>query len=120
MTNDKPKRLIVPLQKSSDGATVRIDRVSSISNSIDRAFGIVDEQLMKIGIKSRQAGGLLQPEDVKALHGHIKALVELSKEEREREKSNKDSEELKDLSHEQLLELAQQELGTAKDITKKT
>jgi hypothetical protein len=118
MNNDKPRRLIVPLQKSSDGATVRVDRVSSISNSIDRAFGIVDEQLMKIGIKSRTSG-MLDEKDVKALHGHIKALVELSKEERERDKSNKDPEDLKDLTHEQLLELAATELGTAKDITKK-
>jgi hypothetical protein len=118
-SNQGPRRNILPIMKVPNGSVVNVDRVSNISNSLDRAFGIVDEQLMKIALKSRQAGGVLDDKETKALHGHIKALVELSKEEREREKSNKDAAGLESMTNAELLELAKAQLQTAKDANDK-
>lgn len=111
--SDQPRRIIVPVQKTAHG-TVRIDRVNNVSTMLDRALGIIDEQLTKIGLKSRQAGGLLDDKETRALHGHVKALVELSKEEREREKSNKDNEMLQAMTDEELLAHAQEKLQSLK------
>lgn len=115
MSDQKPKRIIVPLQKSGDGV-VRVDRVHSVAGMLDRALGIIDEQLLKIGLKSRQM--TLDEKEAKVLQGYVKSLVELSKEEREREKNDKTAEELKDLSDAELLELANQQLQTLKPPSK--
>ncbi|MEZ0209214.1 MAG: hypothetical protein ACAH17_03515 [Candidatus Paceibacterota bacterium] len=103
----------MPLQKSADGI-VRIDRVNNVAGMLDRALNIIDEQLTKIALKSRQAGGLLDANETKSLHGHVKALVELSKEEREREKADKTAEQLASLSNDELLELAKAQLESVK------
>lgn len=113
--NQKPRRLIVPLQRSPDGAVVRIDRVNNVSGMIDRALNIVDEQLTKIALKSRQAGNELDEKEIRKLETLIKSLATLSKEEREREKGGQDAEGLSDLTPEELVKLAETELLKIKD-----
>lgn len=115
MSDEPKRRIIVPVQKVN-GETVRVDRVTNVAGMLDRALTIIDEQLTKIALMSRQnAGGVLDDKHTRALHGHIKALVELSKEEREREKSDKSAEEFKNLSQQELLDLAQKTFGQVKD-----
>lgn len=111
----KPWKVIVPLQKSGDGV-VRVDRVKTTAGMLDRALGIIDDQLIKIGLKAHAA--ILDEKEARVLQGYVKSLVELSKEEREREKNDNTADELKKLSDAELLELAQQNLNTLKDIEK--
>ncbi len=112
-----PRRIIVPMQKTENGV-VRVDRVSNVSGMLDRALTIIDEQLIKLALKSRANSGILDDKETRSLHGHVKALVELSKEEREREKANKDADNLKDMSDAELLELAQEKLTETKEKLK--
>lgn len=114
MNNGNPPRRLIPQKQTADLVS-KVDRVSAVSGMLDRALGIIDEQLIKLGAKSRSNGGMLDEKETRALHGHIKALVDLSKEEREREKSDKTPEDLQNLTDEQLLELANKKLVTAKD-----
>jgi hypothetical protein len=115
MNEQRPRRIIVPLQKSGDGV-VRVDRVNSVSGMLDRALGIIDEQLIKIGLKSRTA--TLDEKEARVLQGYVKSLVELSKEEREREKADKTPDELKEMSDAELLELANSKLAAIKEPNK--
>lgn len=105
----KPWKIIVPLQKSPDGAT-RIDKVHTTAGMLERALGIIDDQLIKISLKSKAA--ILDDKESRVLTGYVDALVKLSKEEREREKDDKTAETLKSMSNEELLQLAEQSLKT--------
>lgn len=115
--SDGPKRIIVPSNRSHD-SIVTVERNAGVENMVARALGIIDEQLTKLGSKSRVGGlgGLLDEKEARMLRGYVQSLVEISKEEREREKNDKTTEDLKALTDEQLLELAQQKLNTVKDI----
>ncbi len=115
--NYEPKRRIAPMQQTT-GGIVKIDRVHSVTGMLDRALNIIDEQLTKISLKSRAAGPTLEEKDAKILQGYVRSLVELSKEEREREKSNKEIEGLENLTTEELLELGKETLlGVKPDKT---
>jgi hypothetical protein len=108
--NNKPRRLMVPLKRSLDAA-IQVDRVEGVDNLLARSLGILDEQLTKIGLQSKHS--IFGEKEARVLQGYIKSLVDLSKEEREREKAADDSE-LKNLTHDQLLELAQSKLSDVK------
>src|SRR4051812_35810875 len=114
----KPNRIIVPHQRSPDGTITSIARVHTVSGILDRALGIVDEQLIKLSIKSRSA--TFEERDAKVLQAFVRSLVDLSKEEREREKVDKTSEDLKDLTNDELLALAEAKLATVKEANKPT
>lgn len=107
----KNRRIVISPQRSLDAAVV-IDRVNTVDGMLNRALGILDEQLTKLGLKSRSA--MFDEKEARVLQGYVKSLVDLSKEEREREKSNKDAEGLKDMSDAELLELAQSKLSELK------
>lgn len=110
----RPKRLVVSPQRSLDAAIV-VDRVHTVDNMLNRALGIIDEQLTKLGLMSRSA--IFDDKEARVLQGYVKSLVELSKEEREREKSNKDAEALQNMSDAELLELAKTKLTELKPKT---
>lgn len=112
--NIDTKRRIVPAAGTT-GGIVKIDRVNSVTGMLDRALNIIDEQLTKIALKSRAAGPNLDEKDAKILQGYVRSLVELSKEEREREKSNKEIEGLDKLTNEELLDLGKEALLGLKD-----
>jgi protein subunit release factor A len=81
-----------------------MDRAEGVNSTLNLALGTLSEQLQKLALKSRAA--TFTGEEARVLTHYIKALVELSKEEREREKSDKDLEKLKDMTDAELLELA--------------
>lgn len=104
MSDHKPRRIIVPLQKSPDGSVTRVDRVHTTAGMLERALGIIDGQLVKLGLKAHAA--ILDEKESRTLQGYVKSLVELSKEEREREKNDKTADELKGLSTVDMIEMA--------------
>lgn len=108
----EPQRLVLS-QKKSLNVAYPVTKQSSTSGMVDDALSIVDEQLEKIKIRSRHES--FEMEDMKILQLLIKSLVDLSKEEREREKSEKDMEDLSKLTHEELLQLASSKLSAARE-----
>jgi hypothetical protein len=88
-----------------------ISRVSDVSTMLDAALQTLAEQLDKLALKSRIA--TFEEKEARILQGYIKSLVDLSKEERERDKSDQLSD-LKNLTDEELLELAKTSLLKAK------
>lgn len=108
--DDKPRRIIVPIQKSGDGA-VRVDRINDVDNLLVRSLGILDEQITKLGLKSRSS--IFTEKEARVLQGYVKSLVELSKEEREREKAAEKNG-LEGLSWEELVKLGQEQIEKQK------
>lgn len=84
-----------------------VSKVSEVSAILDSALQTLSEQIDLLSRKSAQ--GTFSPNDAKMLQGYITSLVALSKEEREREKSDKLGD-LAKLSDDELLELAKQTL----------
>lgn len=106
MSDGVIRRKPVPGQPKQSIA-VTVSRVSDVSNMLDGALKTLGEQLGRLALKSRSA--TLDEKEAKVLQGYIRSLVELSKEEREREKQEQAGD-LSSLSHEELLELAKSKL----------
>jgi hypothetical protein len=93
--SDSPKRTII-----KGGAAHLVSRVTNTSSMLDGALKVLAEQLDHLAVKSRFNN--FDEKEAKILQGYIRSLVELSKEEREREKST----DLSNLTLEQLIEAA--------------
>lgn len=111
VSDNTPRKIIVP--QSSRPNLVSVTRVNSVSSMLDGALSVLGEQLDKIALKSRSS--TFTEKEARVLQGYIKSLVELSKEEREREKADKLNEELANMTDAELLELAKQKLEETKD-----
>jgi hypothetical protein len=103
----RPRRRIIPQARVGNGI-VQVERVHSVTAMLDRALTIIDDQLIRLSLKARAA--TLDDKESRILQGYVKSLVELSKEEREREKANKEAGDLGELTPEQLLELGRETL----------
>lgn len=73
----------------------------SVNKMLDNSLTIIDEQIEKFRLRSKFS--TLDEKESRTLLGYVKSLVEISKEEREREKSDKGTKELANLSTEELL-----------------
>lgn len=89
-----------------------IRRDKAVTTIMDDAVGILGDQIERYRLKSKAS--TFGEKDVKALRQLISALVELSREEREREKADDLNKVLAGMSDEQLLEYAQNALLKAK------
>ncbi len=105
------KRKLVP---QPNQRVILVDRAEGIQNTLNTALAIVSEQLQKLALKSKAS--TFTDQESRVLQSYIKSLVDLSKEEREREKSDIELDKLKNLSDAELLELANQHLNTAKTV----
>ena len=85
----------------------------STVSMLDDALGIIGQQIDMFRVKSGQ-NQRLDEKEARILQGYIKSLVDLSKEEREREKLD---DALKNMSDEELLELAKKQLES-KNVSK--
>lgn len=98
--NTGPKRIVVPAIKVVDASS----KVPSVNRMLDNSLSIIEEQVDRLRIKSRAQS--LDEKEARVLLGYVKGLVEISKEEREREKADKGAAALADLSVDELLERA--------------
>lgn len=90
-----PKRIIPVSQINKSNITA----LSNVDSMLDDALGILEAEL--ISLKVKQRGGIkLKLAESRILVGYIKSLVELSKEQRERDAQQN----FGDMSDEQLLE----------------
>jgi len=105
--DDKPRRLPNIVRKS-----MSVSKVSDVTKMLDGALNTLSEQLDKLALKSRAS--TFDEKEARVLQGYIKSLVELSKEERERDKADTLGAELSKLSDEELLDLAKSKLLEAK------
>lgn len=96
--------------KVFSGTAVKSQSTESI---IDDAKSIIRDQVMRLKIKSGQ-GFSLESEDAKNLRTYVQSLVEMSKEERELDKSDALKDMLKGLSNEELLELYKKQISAPK------
>jgi hypothetical protein len=101
------RRLVVPKPKAT-GTAVTVSRLSDVSSMLDGALRTLAEQLDKLALRSRVAS--FDEREAKVLQGYIRSLVELSKEERERDKQDQLGD-LSKLSDTELLELARSKLA---------
>lgn len=92
------KRITVP-QKRAQVSESNTILMPSARNLLDDALSIIGNDLVRYKFKTNK-GHTLDLAEARVIQGHIKALVELSKEDRERSRS----EDLNDLSNEQILE----------------
>jgi ABC-type phosphate transport system auxiliary subunit len=82
--------------------------ISSGSKMLEDALSIIDQQIERMRIKSGSVQ--LDEKEARVLMGYVKSLVEISREEREREKTDKIVKEVESLSTKELLERAAKEL----------
>jgi hypothetical protein len=94
------RRIIVPKAKVEQSNIVLMPNVQSL---LSDALMVIQTEVARFSGKARK-GVSLDLREARVLQGYIKALVELSKEAREREKNS----DLGDLSPEELLALAQE------------
>lgn len=85
----------------------------SPSKMLDEALIIINEQLERFRLKS--AYHQLDEKETRMLLGYVKGLVDISKEERERDKADPDNKELQNLSTEELVARAQAQLNKSKE-----
>lgn len=78
----------------------------STVSMLDDALAIIGQQIEMFRVKSGQSV-VLNEKEARILQGYVKSLVDLSKEERERDKLD---DQLKGLTDEQLIEMAQKSL----------
>lgn len=75
---------------------------------LDDALAIMSAQIERIRVKA--ASATLDEREARTLLGYVKGLVDIAKEEREREKSDKVSKEIAEMSTDELLKAAQEKL----------
>lgn len=104
MNTEQPKRKIIP-QATVVRATAEQPDPARMLND---ALAIMAAQIERIRVKA--ASTTLDEREARTLLGYVKGLVDIAKEEREREKSDKVSKEISELSTEELVKLAQEKL----------
>lgn len=81
--SDEPKRIkISPIQVVQASS-----EAPSVGKMLDHSLSIMNEQIDRLRIKSRNFA--LDEKETRVLLGYVRGLVEISKEEREREKTDK-------------------------------
>ena len=103
MSDEKPKRRIVlpPDAKVSGSPVV----VPTLENLLSDALSVIGGELARYAQKSKR-GVTLDLKEARAVQGYMNALIQLSKEERERARA----EDLANLSDEELKQLANEVL----------
>ena len=109
--SEEPKRRLVVKDPRSTSNTVVVSRTTNTSTLLENALKTLSEQLDKLALKSRVS--TFDEKEARVLQGYIKSLVDLSKEERERDKADTLGD-LAKLTDEELLELARTKLVQAK------
>jgi hypothetical protein len=104
MSEYKTRRIIPQIQVARVAS-----RSANPSKMLEDALSIMDQQIERFRVKSGAMA--LDEREARTLLGYVKGLVEISKEEREREKSDKISKELENMSTDELLELAKKNLS---------
>jgi hypothetical protein len=107
-SDERIRRLPSIVRKS-----LNVSKVSDVTKMLDGALNTLAEQLDKLALRSRAS--TFNEKEARVLQGYIKSLVELSKEEREREKADTLGAELSKLSDAELLELAKEKLAESKE-----
>jgi hypothetical protein len=102
------KKILIPRQKYAREAIPLI----SLPTVIESTIAILDEQVEKLRLKSRNA--TFDEKDARILQAYIKSLIDLSKEERDREKEDDFAKQLGTMTSEQLLEMYQQKVEDLK------
>jgi len=82
-----------------------VSTVPSVSNMLEDALSIMGQQIDRMRVKSGQHQSLDERES-RVLQGYVKSLIEISREEREREKTDAQSKNLDKLTTEELVALA--------------
>lgn len=106
MSNDNKKRIILPPKPESRVKSItEISSISPTETLIHDGISIIADQMAKF--KGKTARGYdLDAKEARILHGHLDALVKLSREQRERDKGEEES--LSGKSIEDLLKLLQE------------
>ncbi len=91
-TQDRPKALVKKPQKAS------------VEKMMADVYGILNQQIERLRIRSVSYS--LEKDEVSNLRDYARCLIDISKEEREMLKAEAELEKLKDLSLEELVELA--------------
>ena len=108
---DKPQRKrYIPPSNGQIGRTITITKDVAVSDVIASALSIIKVQVDTLASRSNM-GGTLNTDEVKNLRTYVQSLVELSREDRERDKQDGVAEFLKNMKLEDLVKLAQGQLG---------
>lgn len=103
-SGERPRRRIVPIAKAPE-----VSKVSDTARMLESALNTLNEQLDRLSVRS--TASTFDEKDARLLQGYIKSLVELSKEERDRDASDILKAEYSKLSDQELLELARKKLS---------
>lgn len=104
MSEQKPQRRIISQSKVVRATSEPADPAKMLED----ALTIMRDQIERIRVKA--ASTTLDEREARTLLGYVKGLVDISKEEREREKADKVSKEIAEMSTEELVKLAQEKL----------
>ena len=83
-----------------------VTRETSTNVVISDALSIISDQIQILKVKSA-FGASLEADEVKNLRSYVQSLTELRRDERDQEKHDKVSEELGDLTNDELIKLLQ-------------
>jgi hypothetical protein len=108
MSDDRVPKRIIPAQKPALNRA-NISNLASVDHMLDDALGILETELIGLKVKQRE-GHKLKLAESRVLVGYIKSLVELSKEQRERDSQKN----FGDMSDEELLEHFKQRVDAKK------
>lgn len=97
MSDGSTKKYIRPISKVSE-----ITEVPPVEGILAKTISTIANEITKLHNRSHVAA--LSDREAKVLQGYVKSLVDLSREQRERDKAN----DMSDMSYEELLEFAKQ------------
>lgn len=102
MSTEAPKRKIIP-----QTTVVRAQsEAPNPARMLEDALAIMSAQIERIRVKA--ASTTLDEREARTLLGYVKGLVDIAKEEREREKSDKVHKEIAEMSTEELIKAIQE------------
>jgi formate dehydrogenase maturation protein FdhE len=88
--------------------------IPSVAGMLSDALSIMSQQIDRLKVKSGHQQQALDERESRILQGYVKSLIDIAKEDREREKTDKSIKALENMSTEELLEMAKSELSSPK------
>lgn len=112
---DKPFKVLAPPKHA--GRVVNVKTETDVSDVLNRALGVIKQQVDNIAAKSRLGKESVLPEhDIKTLRSLVQSLVEVSREDRERTKHDGIEDWIAQLSTEELVKMAQGQLAQSANL----
>ena len=104
-TAPQRRKITLPIRPKGTVEITEVTEVPPVDGILAKAISTIANEINKLYVRSHAAN--LSDKEARILQGHIKTLIELSREQRERDKAD----DLSNMSNEELFDLAKQILS---------